>query len=85
MKRLHFFRHKQALLRWVIFVVTTVAGVLFFSELGQFLVWQLIGVKVPGIELNIFPDSAAVLGQGLDTLGSAFVLDVTELTVEATQ
>ncbi|MGF1680085.1 hypothetical protein [Photobacterium minamisatsumaniensis] len=57
-------------------IVMTVSGVLFFSELGQFLVWQLIGVKVPGIEIKVSPDSAMTSGQGLGLIAQDKALDI---------
>ena len=42
-------------LRWGIGIGITVLGLMVISELGQFLVWQLIGENVQHLEVTLQP------------------------------
>ena len=62
---------RQSLIRWVIWLVITLAGLAFFTELGQLMAWKLIEQGMQYLELSIQtkPAVTAVIGLGEEDWG----------------
>lgn len=69
-------RHKRAWLSCVIMIGLSIIGVIFLSELGQFLVWRLIGDQMPGIEMKISPDTGMEYQHSVGLFALSKALDV---------
>ena len=56
---------RQSLIRWGIWFVITLAGLAFFTELGQLMAWKLIEEGMQYLELSIQAEPVITTAVGL--------------------